>query len=66
MRPIEKILPLADEFGQIDGAGYGLAVLVEMADCVVQVDYEVLCAELIRIKMNQKVILKMLYHLVAA
>jgi len=43
---IKKKLPLADEFGQYGVVGYELAVLVERADCVVQVDYEVLCAEL--------------------
>jgi len=36
---------LADEFGQCGVVGYEFAVLVERADCVVQVDYEVLCAE---------------------
>ena len=42
----KKKLPLADVFGQYGVVGYELAVLVERADCVVQVDYEVLCAEL--------------------
>ena len=45
---------MADVFGQYGVVGYELAVLVERADCVVQVDYEVLCAELSEIEINQK------------
>ena len=49
-----KKLPLAVEYGQYGVVGYELAVLVERADCVVQVDYEVLCAELSEWIINQK------------